>query len=72
MRQAALEAHSYPTPDKDGQDDTLALLRGDVRRAKGSMLFVESMANDFQGGSQQVPADWAQNSLRYDGSGRGY
>ena len=49
-----------PTPDKDGQDDTLTLLRGDVRRAKGSMLFVESMANDFQGGSQQVPADWKQ------------
>ena len=24
------------------------------------MLFVESMADDFQGGSQQVPADWKQ------------
>ena len=47
-----------PTPDKDGQDDTLALLRGDVRKAKGSMLFVESMADAFQSGAERSPQDW--------------
>ena len=49
-----------PTPEKDGQDDTLTLMRADVRKAKGSMLFVESMADDFGGGAPRAPQDWAQ------------
>ena len=31
----------------------------DLRKAKGSILFVESMADGFQGGSQQTPQDWS-------------
>ena len=43
---------------KDGQDDTLTLMRADVRKAKGSMLFVESMADAFQSGAERSPQDW--------------
>lgn len=51
-----------PTPTKDGQDDSLSDLRADVRKAAGSMLFVESMANEWEGGSsgRMVPRDWEQ------------
>ena len=35
-------------------------MRADVRKAKGSMLFVESMADDFGGGAPRTPQDWAQ------------
>ncbi len=47
-----------PVPEKDGADDTLTLLRSDVGKAKGKMLFVESMAEAFQSGAERSPQDW--------------
>ena len=51
-----------PTPGTDGADETQDLLRGDVRKAKGKMLFVESMNEGWDGtGPRPASADWKQN-----------
>ena len=55
-----------PFPEKDGQDDTVLLLRGDVKKARGALLFVESMANDFGSGNQRAPQDWSQRRFGAD------
>ena len=47
-----------PIPGTDGDDDTVSELKGDVRNANGSLLVVESMADDFQGGGNAPQGDW--------------
>ena len=47
-----------PIPGTDGDDDTVDKLKGDVRNANGSLLIVESMADDFQGGGNAPSGDW--------------
>ena len=49
-----------PYPQKDGQDESLELLRGDVRTAKGTMLFVESMIDQFNQTTTNHLQDWVQ------------
>ena len=56
-----------PTPQTDGADETQELLRGDVRKARGKMLFVESMSGDWEGGTgTKPPQDWKQNRFGAD------
>ena len=45
-----------PTP-KDGEDDTIEQLRADTKTAQGALLFVESMANNWESGGGPPP-DW--------------
>ena len=48
-----------PTPQTDGADETQTLLRGDVRKARGTMLFVESMSGEWESGAgTKPPQDW--------------
>ena len=55
-----------PFPEKDGEDPTIELLKGDVKKARGTMLFVESMADNFQSGAQKAPQDWQQKRFGLD------
>ena len=48
-----------PMPGTDGKDATLDLLKGDIKRASGSMLTVESMSAAWKDGTAP-PADWVQ------------
>ena len=45
-----------PTP-KDGEDDTIEQLKADAKTAQGALLFVESMANNWESGGQPA-GDW--------------
>ncbi|MCY4385398.1 MAG: phage portal protein [Nitrospinae bacterium] len=51
---------SFMPTVKDGKDPTQAKLRGDVKVAKGSMLFVETMAAALMGGTAPPSGDWMQ------------
>ncbi len=42
---------------KDGDDDTIEQLKADTKTSAGSMLFVESMANNWESGGQPA-GDW--------------
>ena len=55
-----------PYPQKDGQDETLKLLRSDVKSADGTMLFVESMIDQFQAAGGRVGQDWTQKRFGMD------
>ena len=48
-----------PMPHTDGKDSTLDALKGDIKKARGGMLTVESMATAWQAGTPP-PADWMQ------------
>lgn len=50
-----------PVPDTDGQADTIEALKGDVKTAKGGLLFVESMTETFATGGQRNSPDWKAN-----------
>ena len=53
-----------PVPGTDGKDPTIEALRGDVRKANGAALFVESMAADWDAGDPRgAPRDWEQKRL---------
>ena len=45
---------------KDGADPTLDPLKADTRNARGDMLWVESMANDWDGGKAGSNRDYQQ------------
>lgn len=48
-----------PVPKTGGDDQSVALLKGDIKAAGGSILLVESMSDAWQsGGSGQVNHDW--------------
>ena len=47
-----------PLPGTDGDDDTVDELKGDIRNANGSLLIVESMANDWESGGNAPSGDW--------------
>ncbi len=42
---------------KDGEDDTIEQLKADAKTAQGALLFVESMANNWESGGQPA-GDW--------------
>ena len=42
---------------KDGEDETIEQLKADARTARGALLFVESMANNWESGGQPA-GDW--------------
>ena len=42
---------------KDGEDDTITQLKADVKTAQGALLFVESMATNWESGGQPA-GDW--------------
>ena len=48
---------SFLSTPKDGDDETIAQLRADVKTAQGAMLFVESQANNWESGGQPS-GDW--------------
>lgn len=52
-----------PVPRKDGQDTTLVDLRGDIKKANGTILTVESQAQGWQAGDTRGTAgkDWMIN-----------
>ena len=52
---------SFMATPKDGNDPTLAPLKADARTAHGDMLWVESMANDWDGGKGGNPNDYKQS-----------
>ena len=52
-----------PMPGTDGKDATLDLLKGDIKRASGSMLTVESMSAAWKDGTAP-PADWVQKHFQ--------
>ena len=52
---------------KDGQDGTIDLLKQDVGRAKGDMMFVESMVTSaLDQGNNRNPSDWTQKRFGMD------
>ena len=48
---------SFLSTPKDGEDSTISELKADVKASAGSMLFVESMANNWESGGQPA-GDW--------------
>ena len=48
---------SFLSTPKDGEDSTISELKTDVKTAAGSMLFVESMANNWESGGNPA-GDW--------------
>ena len=48
---------SFLSTPKDGVDSTISELKADVKTAAGAMLFVESMANDWESGGNPS-GDW--------------
>ena len=55
-----------PTPEKDGEDETLSKMKGDLKRMRGSMLLVESMAGGHGNPSDARPGgeDWKQKHIQ--------
>ena len=51
-----------PLP-KDGGDNTLEELRADTRKAAGSVLFVESLANNWDSGGNPQAGDWKASNF---------
>lgn len=50
-----------PLPRTGGTEETVSALRKDLANAKGDMLLVESMADNWQSGNAGArPADWTQ------------
>ena len=49
-----------PFPSKDGEDETLDLLKGDIKSAKGTMLLAESMTSGVHNGLPPPKGDWEQ------------
>lgn len=57
----ALTPHGYfiPMPKTGGADESVSLLKGDIKAADGSSLLVESMSDAWQsGGRGQANHDW--------------
>ena len=48
---------AFLSTPKDGEDATISELRADVKTAQGAMLFVEGMADNWEGGGQPA-GDW--------------
>ena len=47
-----------PLPRTDGADSTIATLKGDIRKAKGGMLTVEGMADQWQTDTRKANSGW--------------
>ena len=48
---------AFLSTPKDGDDETIEQLRADTKTAQGALLFVESMANNWESGGQPA-GDW--------------
>ena len=48
---------SFLSTPKDGEDATISQLKADAKTAQGALLFVESMANNWESGGQPA-GDW--------------
>ena len=47
-----------PLPRTDGADDTITALKGDIKKAKGGMLTVEGMSNQWQTDTSKTNSGW--------------
>ena len=56
-QESAKPRGSFLSTPKDGEDSTISELKTDVKTAAGSMLFVESMANNWESGGNPA-GDW--------------
>ena len=47
-----------PLPRTDGADDTITALKGDIKKAKGGMLTVEGMSDQWQTDTSKINSGW--------------
>ena len=55
-----------PLPKTDGEDDTVAQLKADIRKLGGALAIVESMADKWGTGEGASRSDWDQKRLGAD------